>query len=520
SPAGRVTRRRVAAFKRSGRPHDRPHDRSHAGPSGRPSGRPNVATVSPCRDRLPLVFSRRGVALLLGLFLLILLFLGLFLLILLFLGLFLLILLFLGFSFLLLILLFLGLFLLLLLLHPSPSSAFSSSSFSSSAFSSSSFSSSAFPPHPSLPRPFLLILLFLGLFLLILLFLGLPPHLLFLGLSSSSFSSSAFSSSSFSSSAFSSSSFSSSAFSSWPSLCSYYCFPPFLRLFLVFLCLLLFPPFLPLFLVFLRLLLFPPFLLLLLLLCRQCERGETDDEGIERDSGDSEDELDRAANFTMADALQVCESRLTSSGMEVTVCEHYRAVVRALVAEALDLVSFLQKVALGNKFAPHPSDLLSSERDLQELQREDWARLWIQVMRQLREGVKLKKVEYSYAPIEYALTPYEMLMEDIRYTLNKVMVNGDIPPRVKKDAHTIILDFIRSRPPLRKASERKLLPPPRKISSPMELLMESIRKDHNLKHVSTPTRARPMSRRDGKQRKEDKKWQGRRNWYFFPLLAF
>nr|XP_027238506.1 protein spire homolog 1-like [Penaeus vannamei] len=201
----------------------------------------------------------------------------------------------------------------------------------------------------------------------------------------------------------------------------------------------------------------------------------------------------------MADALQVCESRLTSSGMEVTVCEHYRAVVRALVAEALDLVSFLQKVALGNKFAPHPSDLLSSERDLQELQREDWARLWIQVMRQLREGVKLKKVEYSYAPIEYALTPYEMLMEDIRsrrYTLNKVMVNGDIPPRVKKDAHTIILDFIRSRPPLRKASERKLLPPPRKISSPMELLMESIRKDHNLKHVSTPTRARPMSTLD------------------------
>ncbi|XP_042893935.1 protein spire-like isoform X2 [Penaeus japonicus] len=228
----------------------------------------------------------------------------------------------------------------------------------------------------------------------------------------------------------------------------------------------------------------------------ECERGETDDEGIERDSGDSEDELDRGANFTMADALQVCESRLTSSGMEVTVCEHYRAVVRALVAEALDLASFLQKVALGNKFAPHPSDLLSSERDLQELQREDWARLWIQVMRQLREGVKLKKVEYSYAPIEYALTPYEMLMEDIRsrrYTLNKVMVNGDIPPRVKKDAHTIILDFIRSRPPLRKASERKLLPPPRKISSPMELLMESIRKDHTLKHVSTPTRARPMS---------------------------
>ncbi|XP_064103914.1 protein spire homolog 1-like isoform X5 [Macrobrachium nipponense] len=228
----------------------------------------------------------------------------------------------------------------------------------------------------------------------------------------------------------------------------------------------------------------------------ECERGETDDEGIERDSGDSEDEMDRSANFTMLEALQVCESRLTSVGKEGGVCEHYRAVVRALVAESIDLASFLSKVAHGNKFITQNNDLLSSEHDLQELQCEDWARLWMQVMRQLRDGVKLKKAEFNSGPIEYALTPYEMLMDDIRsrrYTLNKVMVDGDIPPRVKKDAHAIILDFIRSRPPLRKASERKLLPPPRKISSPMELLMESIRKDHTLRHVGTPARARPMS---------------------------
>ena len=29
-------------------------------------------------------------------------------------------------------------------------------------------------------------------------------------------------------------------------------------------------------------------------------------------------------------------------------------------------------------------------------------------------------------------------------------VNGDIPPKVKNDAHAVILDFIRSRPPLRR----------------------------------------------------------------------
>lgn len=56
------------------------------------------------------------------------------------------------------------------------------------------------------------------------------------------------------------------------------------------------------------------------------------------------------------------------------------------------------------------------------------ARFWAQVMRDLRTGVKLKKVQerqYNPLPIEYQLTPYEMLMDDIRskrYKLRKVMV--------------------------------------------------------------------------------------------------
>lgn len=51
-------------------------------------------------------------------------------------------------------------------------------------------------------------------------------------------------------------------------------------------------------------------------------------------------------------------------------------------------------------------------------------------MRDLRNGVKLKKVQerqYNPLPIEYQLTPYEMLMDDIRskrYTLRKVMVSS------------------------------------------------------------------------------------------------
>ena len=57
------------------------------------------------------------------------------------------------------------------------------------------------------------------------------------------------------------------------------------------------------------------------------------------------------------------------------------------------------------------------------------ARFWVQVMRDLRHGVKLKKVQerqYNPLAIEYQFTPYEMLMDDIRsqrYKLPKVLVS-------------------------------------------------------------------------------------------------
>ncbi|CAD6998291.1 unnamed protein product [Ceratitis capitata] len=125
------------------------------------------------------------------------------------------------------------------------------------------------------------------------------------------------------------------------------------------------------------------------------------------------------------------------------------------------------------------------------------ARFWVQVIDELRRGVRLKKNNYSRTPIEYELTPYEILMEDIRskkYQLRKVMVNGDIPPRVKKDAHALILEFIRSRPPLKKASERKLPPPIKRTPSPREQLMDSIRKGQTLKHIQPPTPPRLKDR--------------------------
>lgn len=56
-------------------------------------------------------------------------------------------------------------------------------------------------------------------------------------------------------------------------------------------------------------------------------------------------------------------------------------------------------------------------------------RLWVQLMKELRQGVKLKKVqdqEFDPLPTEFSLTPFEMLMQDIRirkFQLRKVMVS-------------------------------------------------------------------------------------------------
>lgn len=88
------------------------------------------------------------------------------------------------------------------------------------------------------------------------------------------------------------------------------------------------------------------------------------------------------------------------------------------------------------------------------------ARFWVQVISELRRGVKLKKVEANLGSRvssrgkegslpDYKLTPYENLMDDIRerrYHLRKTP-----PTSSRKDTHAIILEFIRSRPRLKKA---------------------------------------------------------------------
>ncbi|XP_054083615.1 protein spire isoform X2 [Zeugodacus cucurbitae] len=217
------------------------------------------------------------------------------------------------------------------------------------------------------------------------------------------------------------------------------------------------------------------------------------DEGHQRwdDEGDDEKWIE-TKEFDYV--LEACKNHVKPTVPE----EHYKAVCRALVTETIELRIFLQQVLNDGADNLHlEAGSQTSKQELAKLGFNDWARFWVQVIDELRRGVRLKKNNYSRTPIEYELTPYEILMEDIRtkkYQLRKVMVNGDIPPRVKKDAHAMILEFIRSRPPLKKASERKLPPPIKRTPSPREQLMDSIRKGQTLKHIQPPTPPRLKDR--------------------------
>lgn len=228
------------------------------------------------------------------------------------------------------------------------------------------------------------------------------------------------------------------------------------------------------------------------------EGYEAADEGLE----DEEDEKRKVSAIrSYRDVMKLCAAHLPT---ESEAPNHYQAVCRALFAETMELHTFLTKIKSAKENLKKIQEMEKSDEsntDLEELKNADWARFWVQVMRDLRNGVKLKKVQerqYNPLPIEYQLTPYEMLMDDIRskrYTLRKVMVNGDIPPRLKKSAHEIILDFIRSRPPLNPASARKLKPTPPRPRSLHERILEEIKAERKLRPIS-PEEIR-RSRLDG-----------------------
>lgn len=230
----------------------------------------------------------------------------------------------------------------------------------------------------------------------------------------------------------------------------------------------------------------------------------TTDEGYsgqeEEEEVEEEEDQDGAMRpvSTFRQVMALCASRLANPGLAP---EHYQAVCRALFVETLELQTFLIRIRdakeMLKKISSEESLEDRSTAELDALKHRDWARLWVQLMKELRQGVKLKKVQeqpFNPLPTEFSLTPFEMLMQDIRarkFQLRKVMVDGDIPTRVKRNAHELILDFIRSRPPLKPVSERSLPPPPPQQQSLHDRVLAEIKQERKLRPVVPPS-SRPF----------------------------
>ena len=110
----------------------------------------------------------------------------------------------------------------------------------------------------------------------------------------------------------------------------------------------------------------------------------------------------------------------------------------------------------------------------------------------LRHGVPLKHIQDNEgpAPARFEFTPYEMLLADIRKKTYKLKHVEAQENETAKTTHDVILDFIRSRPPLVPASKRQLTPKP-KMTNKHDSLMNEIRSGSVLKSVPMDLRPKP-----------------------------
>ncbi|MBN3311406.1 SPIR1 protein, partial [Atractosteus spatula] len=223
---------------------------------------------------------------------------------------------------------------------------------------------------------------------------------------------------------------------------------------------------------------------------------------------------------TFSEVIQVCEARLYSPAM---AAHHYRAICSILFAETVDICRYLQKIQ--NAKETLQKLVNKSDGSIVTPVTTDWVFTWKHVIEELRTGVTLKSRSERHnvtAPAQAPLSPYEQLLRDIqskRYTLRKVKTVGNLP---KRDPHDALLDFVRSNPRLRPASDRKLKKRPKEAASLHELLMEEIRSAAKLRPLSSHRRRAAYSRyseNSDEKLCENASSKPDRDLKFFPLLS-
>jgi spire len=231
------------------------------------------------------------------------------------------------------------------------------------------------------------------------------------------------------------------------------------------------------------------------------DTNDLDDEGYENEDDfndndkinntkqqQNKEDVQTESVFNIDKAIEMCKNNIDRDKTE-DADHFYKETCRTLYSQAFELKVFLTKIELSK----HVIQSEGNDPDnycFEILDTTDWAKLWMQIIHELRKGVKLRKVKHNesfdrsnrillsmkrkqlqqseetggHSSDEYELTPFEILLDQIRtrrYNLRKINDNNNheksssLNINLKKDARDLILDFIRSRPPLRSHSLRK-----------------------------------------------------------------
>ncbi|XP_059678593.1 LOW QUALITY PROTEIN: protein spire homolog 1 [Gavia stellata] len=188
-----------------------------------------------------------------------------------------------------------------------------------------------------------------------------------------------------------------------------------------------------------------------------------------------EDEAVKPA-VTLQDVIKACEKHL-SRPSEAT--RHYEMTCRSLFTEYMELQK-LVTIIQTSKESLRKMDVEDLVENPLQKKEKHWASLWPNVIRELQNGVRLRKAterpQRHMPPKECIRSPYELLLDDIqhkRYTLRKVIIEQK--PRTPK------ADVAAPKPHLKPVLERKLKECVPWESSWHEQLMAEIKRPQKLR---------------------------------------
>ncbi|XP_078506600.1 protein spire homolog 1-like isoform X2 [Lissotriton helveticus] len=101
---------------------------------------------------------------------------------------------------------------------------------------------------------------------------------------------------------------------------------------------------------------------------------------------------------TFKDIIEVCKNRLVNP-LEAEI--YYKDVCQVEFTKQCPRKTYLAKLEIESPRTPN-----------------DWSRLWMNVVKELRNGIQLNRASerlYKTLPVKYECTPFEHLMDDIRY---------------------------------------------------------------------------------------------------------